>query len=154
MYGIAVMFTLKLMFVKEIRETDLGVEIHFDGGRLGRLSRQNNDKYADSIEYAREGLKERYPVAATIEKPDRIVTIDPADSDTVEYLRDYDAERLEVAFRGHAAMYYLRKDHPDLQRVKATLEQSAKNQSLVWLSFNQGKMLVSDALPVEDSRKK
>jgi ankyrin repeat protein len=150
----AVLFALKLMFVKEIRETETGVEIHFKGGCAGRLVRQSDEKYAKHLEYSREGLNNKFPVVVTMVKPDRVVAMDSADSDTVRFVKDHDAERLQVAFWKHAARYYLRYDDPDFHRVRAALEQSAKDQSLVWLSFQQEKMLVVDALPVDQHAKK
>jgi len=154
MNEMVVMFALKLMSVKEIRESESAAVIQFEGGFTGRLTRHDNDKYADSLGNAREGLKDTSPVVVSMAEPDRIVAIGWADSDTVLYVKEHDANRLQVAFGIRAAIYYLRKDNTDLQRVKATLERSAKNKSLVWLSFDQDKMLVVDALPVEHGGKK
>jgi hypothetical protein len=154
MNAVLVTFALKLMFVKEIRETDAGPEIQFVGGCVGRLPRQGNGKYAENLGNAREGLKNKFPVVTTMARPDRVVTIDSADSDTARDLKDYDADRLQVVFWGHAARYYLRKDNPDFHRVRAALEQSAKNRSLVWLSFELRDKVVVDALPVERGARK
>lgn len=153
MSEMVLMFAMKLMFVKEIRETDAGADVYFDGGYVGRLPRESNDKYAECIDCAREGLKNSCPVSVTMAKPDRIVSIHPADSDTVRYLKDFDAGRLRVLFWRHAAVYYLGKDNPDLHRITAILQNSEKDHSLVWLSFQQDKLLVVDALPAEQGAK-
>jgi hypothetical protein len=50
--------------------------------------------------------------------------------------------------------YTLRKDHPEFARVRGVLEQSAKNQSPLWLSIDMDGMLVKDALPAEREGKK
>ena len=156
MNELVVIVAMKLLFVKEIEENESAVVVRFEGGVTGQLPRDGRETTGQSVEYARRGLKEKYPVAVTIVKGDRIATIDSADSDTVDYVKDSDSERFRVAFRGHAAVYRLRKDNPDLRRVKAVLEQSAKDQSLIWLSLDVDprKMLVVDALPMEHIAKK
>jgi hypothetical protein len=154
MEPILLMFALKLMFVQEIHENDAGAVITFQGGAVGQLPKQGNDKYAQYLDCARDGLKNRFPVAVTLGEDGRVVTMHWAGSDTVHSLQDHDGDRLEVDLSGHAAMYYLRKDHPDLPRVKGVLEQSAKGHSQVWLSFDIHKMLVLDAVPVEERGKK
>jgi len=131
--AVVAMFALKLMFVKEIVERDSVAVIRFDGGQEGQLRTDNKEKYAKLLETARKSRTNRRPVAVTMAKPNDIVEMVSADVDTVKNVEERDAATLQVLFQGHAAVYELEKDHPDLNRIRAVLEQSSKDKSRVWL---------------------
>ncbi|HXG11892.1 MAG TPA: hypothetical protein VNK04_19200 [Gemmataceae bacterium] len=47
---------------------------------------------------------------------------------------DEDPSRLEVWFWGYSPVCYLTRDHPDFERIRATLREALASQSMVWLA--------------------
>jgi hypothetical protein len=146
MNEVVVMFALKLMFVKEVHENDAGAAIVFDGRVQGRLTGQKNPNYADYLQYARQSLRDRSPVAVAFDQTDHIVTMYPGLQGIVDRFAEYDAKRLRIGFTNLASYYYLGKDHPDFHRIHAVLEHSLNNHSWVWLSAERQRL--ADVVPL------
>jgi hypothetical protein len=155
MAAVVMLFTLKLMFIKDVQIGDSVTIVHFEGGQVGRLVNDNKEDYENGLHWIRDAQNNRRPVAVSMTKANKIVELTRAERCGVEKVMDFDAKRLRIGFRGPAGVYYLSKDNPDFERVHGVLQQAVKDGLEVWFSVARRLpgMLIVDVLKVKEPKR-
>jgi hypothetical protein len=85
---------------------------------------------------AERGLQQRRPVGVMVDGDGRLLELSPTHDTGVCSVREdeEDRSRLAVWFWGYSPVCYLTREHPEFDRIRATLEQAAASGSRVWLA--------------------
>jgi hypothetical protein len=80
----------------------------------------------------------------------RVVDLNAAHDTPVRYLRESerDSNHLEVAFWAYSPICVLTRDHPEFERIRATLAQAAGTPRLLWVATHSGEKVEGE--PEED----
>ena len=145
------LLTLKLLVVKDVQQAESEVVVSFVDGQQGRLP-QSHEQYDYYIRLVGRSQSRRHPVAVSIARPDKIVELARADNDFAARLMDHDAERMKVVFHGHDGTFYLRKDHPEFQRIGRLLQESIDKEIRLWFVARKPSLLLMDVIEVEEEK--
>jgi hypothetical protein len=76
------------------------------------------------------------PVGVIVDPDGRIVDLYAANDTTVRYIQEdaTDHNRLTVAFWAFGPICYLTRDHPEFERIRATLTEAAGTSQRVWFA--------------------
>jgi hypothetical protein len=144
---VIMLFTLKLLFVRDIQETDVAAVIRFEGGQQGRLFK-NDKNYGNYLSLAHEGLKYHLPVGVSMAKPDKITEIRKAREGIFSSIEDKDSKTLKINSYLLADTYYLSKDHQDYRHLHELLTKSKKEYYWIWI-LDGNDHRIMDALPMD-----
>lgn len=136
-----------LLVVKEIQDNTV-TTINFEGGKTAKLPKARKD-YHDFMELARESLQRKYPVAVQLAEPDTITELVRADCDVVRKFVERDKESMEIQFKGHDGIFFLRRDHPDFKRISDVLNRSIKEKKWVWFVAELQLLFLQDVILFE-----
>jgi hypothetical protein len=140
---------VRLMHVIDIQQHDAETVVHFLEGPEVQLQ-LGTQGYDDYVARAAKSFEKRQPLAVSTDQMTGTTRLDLADKDPgVQQVTDHDNRTLRVLFKGHAGIYYLRKDHPEFARIKRTLDQSAKCGTWVWFAASLPASDLDDVLPDE-----
>jgi hypothetical protein len=111
------------------------VELTFQRGGKAVL-RADHPDYEIILLEANRSLRYGRPVGFLLESSGRVMELQCAIDTHVQNVKDSDEDpsRLEVWFWGYSPVCYLTRDHPDFQRIQATLLEAVSSQSMVWLA--------------------
>jgi hypothetical protein len=89
------------------------------------------DIFLHSIEYS---LVNHYMLGLHITAAGDLVDLNHATQSHVRFIREDEEapDRLEIALWGHSSVCYLRRDHPDFERIRHILEEALASGDLVW----------------------
>lgn len=139
----AIVFTLKLLIVKDIQTNPDGSTLLFEEGQKGNLL-SNHNRYDYYLVLAQRSLERKHPVGVTLAAPDKIVEMARADNDIATQLTDDGTERIKVWFQGHNGTFFLERNHPDFARLITMLNQSIKKKTRVWFVAKLPLLILED----------
>jgi hypothetical protein len=121
--------------VRAIHPSNGALLVTFGSGLLGRLLPDHPDR--DWIlREAEASLQERRPVGVLVNGEGHFLELSHAHETCVDCIREdeEDNSRLAVWFWEYSPVCYLTRDHPEFDRIRATLEQAAATGGRVWLA--------------------
>jgi hypothetical protein len=121
--------------VRTIQPSNGAFVVTFGSGLVARVPQDHPDR--DRIlREAESSLKEGGPVGVMVNGDGCILELSHAHETGVRSLRqdEEDQSRLPIWFWGYSPVCYLTRDHPEFDRIRATLEQAAASGSRVWLA--------------------
>jgi hypothetical protein len=124
-----------IQIVTGIQPSNGALVVSFGSGLIARLPPDHPDR--DGMLYEAEfSLKERTPVGMMMDADGRLLELSHAHDTGVHSVREdeEDNTRLAVWFWGYSPVCYLTRDHPEFERIRATLEQAAASGGRVWLA--------------------
>ena len=85
------------------------------------------------------------PVGVTLDASGMVIDLNEAHDVTVRYIRetDHSSDRLQVALWGFSPMCYLATDHPEFDRLRSTLGESAGTSARLWVA-NHSQMVEAE----------
>jgi hypothetical protein len=80
------------------------------------------------------------PVGVVLDTEGRVVDLNAAHDTPVRHVRECarDRNRLEVAFWAYNPICGLTRDHPEFERIQATLTEAAGTPRLLWVATHSG----------------
>jgi hypothetical protein len=144
-------FMMKLLVVRKIKQGDNETTITFEQGQNALLSTNyvNQEDYQYYLRLAKRSRERQHPVGVDLDQSNIIVGMARADNDFPMQLQEYDQEKMQVLFQGHDGIFYLRRDHPDFNRLLQVLNQSIRNRNRVWFVAEKPRLFLIDIIPVE-----
>jgi hypothetical protein len=121
----------KLVIVQEILEDASGATLRFQEGGHGRLA-LHDTHYESSLRLARRSQERQHPVGICIGERHVLTELIRADSDVPTQLWEENPDRVQVLFQGHDGVFHLKRDHPDLDRIHALLDEAIRQKARVW----------------------
>jgi hypothetical protein len=90
------------------------------------------------------------PVGVVLDADGRVVDLNAAHDTPVRHVHELtgDGNCLEVAFWAYSPICGLTRDHPEFERIRATLAEAAGKQALVWVATYTEEMVEGE--PDED----
>jgi hypothetical protein len=121
--------------VTEIQSGTSDVKLTFQSGLTANLSVNHPDRDL-ILREAERSLCHRDPVGVMVDAAGTLVDLEHAQQVAVRYVEDdaEDSNRLQVAFWGYCAICYLTRDHPEFERMRATLVEAAVRGEEVWFA--------------------
>lgn len=125
----------ELKTVASIEMQNGAVELVFAHGPKVNLAADHPDREA-ILNDANRSLRYRQPVGLQLDSAGRLLDLRYAIQTSVHRVLDCeeDPNRLEVWFWGYSPVCYVRRDHPDFERIRTTLEHAVASGNRVWLA--------------------
>jgi hypothetical protein len=124
-----------IQMVRTIQPSNGAVVIAFGSGLVARFPPDHPDRDR-MLREAQSSLAEGRPVGVMVNGDGRLLELSHAHETGVDCVREDedDENRLAIWFWGYSPVCYLTRDHPEFDRIRATLEQAAASGSRVWLA--------------------
>jgi hypothetical protein len=121
--------------VHAIQPSNGALAIVLASGLLARLTPDHPDRDR-MLREAEDSLRQHRPVGVLVNGEGRLVELSHTHETSVASLREdeEDKSRLAVWFWEYSPICYLTREHPEFDRIRATLEQAAASGSRVWLA--------------------
>jgi hypothetical protein len=123
-----------VQFVSEVCPADDGVRVVFGDGTTAWLdaSHPNFTRLQELAVWATSGRT----VGFVMDGHGRLLDLNAAHETTVYWLAEFptDPTYFRVAFWGHSPLCGLTRDHPEFDRIRATLTRAAGKPDRVWLT--------------------
>jgi hypothetical protein len=121
--------------VTDLQAEDTGTRLLLRNGLRVYLPAEHPDREL-ILREARRSLQRQEPVGVLVDAAGRVVDLNYTYPVTVHAVQedDEDPTRWMVLFWGFSPVCYLTKDHPDRERIRATLEEAARLGQPVWLA--------------------
>jgi hypothetical protein len=136
----------KLVVVRGLERGPAGATVCFKGGVLGHLpgSHRSFARWMDLLE---DSLQRQRPFGVGLGQDGHIHDVRWADQDRVKWLGEGTEGPLPIIFWGHAGVYHLERDHPDFQRLYATVKRSAEHEEPIWFVYRSFPLTLLDVTP-------
>jgi hypothetical protein len=147
--SIATSLVYDILFIADVTPADHGLQIAFRDGSIAFLDAAHPN--FDVLRIHAESNRGRpVPVGVVLDAGGRIVDLNTAHDTAVQFIQDCpeDPNRLKVAFWGYSPVCYLTRDHPELERIRATLSRAMATQALVWVA-NHSEMVKDEPTTAE-----
>jgi hypothetical protein len=121
--------------IRTIAPSNGAIVVAFGNGLVARVPPDHPDR--DSmLRDAEDSLKRRRPVGVLVDGDGWLLELSPAHDIGVRSVREDEehTSRLAVWFWAYSPVCYLTRDHPEFERIRATLEQAAATGGRVWLA--------------------
>jgi hypothetical protein len=121
--------------VRAVQPSNGAVVITFASGLVGSVPQNDPDR--DKILYEAEySLQRPWPVGVVMDGEGHILDLNHANESLVDRIRqdEEDPSRFMVCFWASSPVCYLTLDHPEFDRIRATLEQAIATGTRVWLA--------------------
>lgn len=121
--------------VRTIQSSNGALVVTFGSGLVARLVPDHPDR--DRIlREAEHSLQQCWPVGVLVNGEGHLLELSHTHDTCVNVLREdeEDKGRLAVWFWEYSPVCYLTRDHPEFDRIRATLEQAAASGTRVWLA--------------------
>jgi hypothetical protein len=130
--------------VRTSQPSNGAVVVAFGSGLAARVPPDHPDRDL-MLRDAEDSFQRRRPVGILVDGDGRLLELSPAHDTGVYSVREdeEDRSRLAVWFWGYSPVCYLTRDHPEFERIRATLEQAAASGGRVWLA-NRMRMVEGD----------
>jgi hypothetical protein len=124
-----------IQVVTAIQSGDGGTELTFQDGSVAAVAAMHPD-YDFLLIEARWSVDTGRPVGLILDERGVVLDLNHTWDSSVRRIRDdpEDSSRLEVGFWGYSPVCYLTRDHPDFERIRATLAEAAAAGTMVWLA--------------------
>jgi hypothetical protein len=121
--------------VRSIQPSNGAVVITFTSGLVGSVP-QNHPDRGKVLYEAEFALQQRWPVGVMMDRAGHILDLNNAHESLVDRIRqdEENQSRLMVCFWGYSPVCYLTFDHPEFDRIRATLEHAIAKGTRVWLA--------------------
>jgi hypothetical protein len=121
--------------ISTIQPSDGALVVAFRSGLLARLLPDHADRDR-MLREAEDSLRRRRPVGVMVEEDGRLLELSHTHDTGVRSVREDEEHRsrLAVWFWGYSPVCYLTLDHPEFDRIRATLEQAIATGGQVWLA--------------------
>jgi hypothetical protein len=124
-----------IQIVTDVQPRDGEVELTFHSGLKARFS--TDHPYRNLFLLQADGSwRHAMPVGVIVDPNGRVVDLSYAHGVSVAHIKDdeEDSTRVYVGFWGYCAVCYLTRDHPEFERIQATLKAAAASKSRVWFA--------------------
>lgn len=124
--------------VSDVRRTDTGVCVTFRDGSTACLD-ASHPNFAHLRELAEWAMQGRV-VGVVTDGRGQLVDLNAAHDTTVYWVREFptDPSRFRVAFWAYTPLCALTREHPEFDRIYATLTAAAGTQQMVWVVTHSG----------------
>jgi hypothetical protein len=145
---VSVLTTTRLVFkiqpIRDVRWTAEAAYITLLDGSLARLECHHPNFDILRI-YVESDLRRQRPVGVVLDPSGKVIDLGAAHDTTVHWLRAIatDPTRFAVAFWAYSPICCLTRDHPDFERIHATVTEAAGTSQLVWVATHS-KEVVED----------
>jgi hypothetical protein len=121
--------------IRTIQSCNGAVVLTFGSGLVARFPPDHPD-LDKMLREAEDNLQQGRPVGVLVNAMGQILELSHAHDTCVDSVRDdeEDEGRLPVWCWEFSPVCYLTRDHPEFDRIRATLEQAAASGSRVWLA--------------------
>jgi hypothetical protein len=121
--------------VRTIQTSNGALVVAFGSGLVARFPPDHPDRDR-MLREAEDSLRQGRPVGVMVNGDGRILELSHAHETCVDSIREdeEDKSRLAVWFWEYSPVCYLTREHPEFDRIRATLEQAAASGSRVWLA--------------------
>jgi hypothetical protein len=121
--------------IHTVQPSNGALAIAFQSGPVVWLS-PHHPEHDRILREAEWSLREQRPVGVLVNGDGCLLELSPAHDTCVRSIRteEEDQSRLPVWFWQYSPVCYLTRDHPDFDRIRATLEQAAATGAWVWLA--------------------
>jgi hypothetical protein len=135
--------------VVDVIAADGGVQILFEDGSSGFLD-ATHPHFAVCRLNAESRRGRSMPVGVALDADGRVVDLNAAHDTPVRYIRAFAMDRncCEVAFWAYSPTCCLCRDHPDFERLHATLAEAVGKPKLLWVATHSQEMVEGE--PDED----
>ena len=125
----------KIQIVRTFEPSNGDWLVGFGNGLTGRLQPDHPDREEIRRE-AERSLQQQRPVGVLLNGEGRILELSHAHETAVASVREeeQDGRRLAVWFWEYSPVCYLTRDHPEFDRIRATLAEAARTGRRVWLA--------------------
>lgn len=136
--------TYHVLPIKNLSRTNRGVIVTFGDGSVGSLV-ADHPNYETLLLHAEHGLRrtDHAPVGVVVENGGRIVDLGTAHDTSVNWVREFpsDPTRYRVAFWSYNPLCALTREHPEFDRIYATLTAAAGTPQMVWVVTHSGETI-------------
>jgi len=121
--------------IVDVQRLDGVVRITFHNGQIGQLSAEHPNFEILMIHVESE-LRERYPVGVFLDATGHVVDLCGAHETAVQSIKEDPEDRNSflARFWGYSPVCCLSRDHPEFERIHATLVEAAGTQHRVWVA--------------------
>jgi hypothetical protein len=121
--------------VRTVQPCDGASVVTFQSGLAARVPPDHPD-WERILREAERSLGRRSPVGVLVSGDGRLLELSPTHETGVRSVREdvEDKGRVAVWFWAYSPVCYLTRDHPEFDRIRATLEQAAASGSRVYLA--------------------
>jgi hypothetical protein len=118
----------------DVQHCDGAVKLTFGDGSVAYLEETNPT--FDTLVVLLECGSPSQPVGVVLDAADRVVDLNEAYEVTVRSIcvSPDSLDRLKVSFWGFSSVCYLAKDHPEFERLRATLTGAATTSARLWVA--------------------
>jgi hypothetical protein len=126
---------IDILTVLAIQPSNGAFAITFGSGLVARVPPDHPDRDR-MLREAEDSLQDRCPVGVLVNGDGYILELSHAHDACVHSILpdEDDKSRLAVSFWEYSPVCYLTRDHPEFDRIRATLEEAARTGDRVWLA--------------------
>jgi hypothetical protein len=139
-----------IRLVAGVSQVEGGLQIAFGDGTVALLDACHPNFDVLRI-HAQANQGRPVPVGVVLDGAGQIVDLNTAHDTAVQSVQDCldDHHRVKVAFWGYSPVCYLTRDHPEFERIQATLTKAVGTQAAVWVANHS--TMIEDAPAADDS---
>jgi hypothetical protein len=137
----------KLLIVRDVVEDASGAVLRFHEGSQGRLD-LSAANFATCLRLARRSQERQHPVGVSFRQGEFIANLLRSDNDVPTEIGVEGSHGARVLFQGHDGIFHLKADHPDVDRIRALLNESIQLMGRVWFVAHKPDLVLLDVQPV------
>jgi hypothetical protein len=123
-----------IQMVRAVQPSNGALTVAFQNGLVAWIPPDHPEKDT-LVREAQYSLEQHRPVGVLVNGEGRLLELNAAHDTGVRMVRQEEGdERLAVWCWGYSPVCYLTRDHPEFDRIRATLEQAAVTGDRVWLA--------------------
>jgi hypothetical protein len=132
--AIAMSLVYDIRLVTAVNPVNGGLEIIFRGGTVAFLL-SGHPNFEILRLHAESQLGQPVPLGLLLDADSRVIDLNIAHDTSVQSIQECpeDPNRLKVAFWGYSPVCYLTRDHPDFDRIRATVWRAAGTRTMLWV---------------------
>jgi hypothetical protein len=146
---VATKLSYAIRWVSEVRPTEGGLRLTFRDGS-GAILEPTHPRFAVCRINAESRCGRVMPVGVVLDVQGRVVDLSAAHDTPVRHVREPApaSDYLEVAFWAYSPICALARDHPEFERLEATLVEAAGTPKLLWVATHSAEIVEGE--PDED----
>jgi len=132
--SIATGLVYDIRFITDVKRNEHGAEITFRDGSAAYL--ESSGANGQHLLWLAEWSQSRRAVGVVLDSSGQIIDLNPIQDTSVHWIREFptDRNRFAVAFWAYSPICGLTRDHPDFERIHATLTEAVKTSQSVWVA--------------------